>query len=128
MRIGILDSGVGGLTLLAEALRVLPCEDFYYYADTDNVPYLQDSLRLGQRRRKVRAERRFANPALTVNSQFFHVPSLAQSKPFVYSSEWRVLSSIRHSKGISLVHHCLYIADSIIVVSIPQYAKTSFAF
>jgi glutamate racemase len=39
MRIGILDSGVGGLTLLAEALRVLPHEDFYYYADTDHAPY-----------------------------------------------------------------------------------------
>jgi glutamate racemase len=39
MRIGIFDSGIGGLTLLAEALGVLPQEDYYYYADADNVPY-----------------------------------------------------------------------------------------
>lgn len=39
MRIGILDSGVGGVTVLAEALRKLPEEDFLYYADTLHVPY-----------------------------------------------------------------------------------------
>ncbi|MDR1604269.1 MAG: glutamate racemase [Gracilibacteraceae bacterium] len=39
MCIGILDSGLGGLTLLAEALQLLPREDYYYYADADHVPY-----------------------------------------------------------------------------------------
>ncbi|MDR0433906.1 MAG: glutamate racemase [Gracilibacteraceae bacterium] len=39
MRIGILDSGVGGLTLLATALNILPQEDYYYYADVDHAPY-----------------------------------------------------------------------------------------
>ncbi|MDR1321832.1 MAG: glutamate racemase [Gracilibacteraceae bacterium] len=39
MRVGILDSGLGGLTLLAEALNTLPHCDYYYYADTDHVPY-----------------------------------------------------------------------------------------
>ena len=39
MTIGIFDSGVGGLTLLAEALRQLPQADYCYYADTDHVPY-----------------------------------------------------------------------------------------
>lgn len=39
MRIGVFDSGVGGVTVLAEALRRLPAEDFLYYADTLHVPY-----------------------------------------------------------------------------------------
>lgn len=39
MRIGFFDSGVGGITVLHEALRQLPKENFIYYADTDHVPY-----------------------------------------------------------------------------------------
>lgn len=39
MRIGIFDSGVGGITVLHEALRQLPQEDYIYYADTGHVPY-----------------------------------------------------------------------------------------
>ncbi|ACL69020.1 glutamate racemase [Halothermothrix orenii] len=39
MRIGIFDSGVGGITVLKEALNLLPGEDYIYYADTANVPY-----------------------------------------------------------------------------------------
>lgn len=39
MQIGIFDSGVGGLTVLCEAQRLLPNEDYIYYADTANVPY-----------------------------------------------------------------------------------------
>ncbi len=39
MRIGIFDSGIGGLSVLHKALRELPDARFIYYADTDNVPY-----------------------------------------------------------------------------------------
>jgi len=39
MRIGFFDSGVGGITVLHEALRQLPRENYIYYADTDHVPY-----------------------------------------------------------------------------------------
>lgn len=39
MRIGFFDSGVGGITVLKEALKLLPKEDYIYYADTENVPY-----------------------------------------------------------------------------------------
>ncbi|MFZ5968005.1 MAG: glutamate racemase [Bacillota bacterium] len=39
MQIGFFDSGIGGLTVLHEALRILPDEDYIYYADTMNVPY-----------------------------------------------------------------------------------------
>jgi glutamate racemase len=39
MTIGFFDSGVGGLTVLAEALRQLPEENYIYYADTEHVPY-----------------------------------------------------------------------------------------
>ena len=37
--IGIFDSGVGGLSVLKEALKVLPDENYIYYADTKNIPY-----------------------------------------------------------------------------------------
>ncbi|MBN2285199.1 MAG: glutamate racemase [Tissierellales bacterium] len=39
MRIGIFDSGVGGLTVLNEAMMALPGADFIFYADLDHVPY-----------------------------------------------------------------------------------------
>ena len=37
--IGILDSGVGGLTVYKTLQNLLPQADFIYYADTDNIPY-----------------------------------------------------------------------------------------
>ncbi len=37
--IAVFDSGVGGLTVLHDALEELPHEDFLYYADSANVPY-----------------------------------------------------------------------------------------
>ncbi|MDD4774397.1 MAG: glutamate racemase [Eubacteriales bacterium] len=39
MRIGFFDSGIGGITVLREALRLMPREDYLYYADTANLPY-----------------------------------------------------------------------------------------
>ncbi|MFD0710416.1 glutamate racemase [Paenibacillus sp. GCM10027626] len=39
MTIGFFDSGIGGLTVLAEALRRLPTQDYLYMADTLHVPY-----------------------------------------------------------------------------------------
>ncbi len=37
--IGFMDSGVGGLSVLREAVRVLPAEDFIYFGDSANAPY-----------------------------------------------------------------------------------------
>jgi glutamate racemase len=39
MRIAFFDSGLGGITVLKEAMTQLPQEDFLYYADTLHVPY-----------------------------------------------------------------------------------------
>lgn len=39
MSIGFFDSGIGGLTVLREAVRLLPHENYIYYADTLHVPY-----------------------------------------------------------------------------------------
>lgn len=39
MRIGFFDSGIGGMTVLQQALRYLPNEDYIFYADTLHVPY-----------------------------------------------------------------------------------------
>ncbi|MGL4730627.1 MAG: glutamate racemase [Clostridium sp.] len=37
--IGFFDSGVGGLSVLKETLKVLPNENFIYYGDSKNAPY-----------------------------------------------------------------------------------------
>lgn len=37
--IGVLDSGLGGLSVLREAIRILPGEDFIYYGDSLHAPY-----------------------------------------------------------------------------------------
>lgn len=39
----IFDSGIGGMTVLYEAIKVLPYEDYIFYADTLNVPYGEKS-------------------------------------------------------------------------------------
>lgn len=37
--IGFMDSGLGGLSVLREAVRVMPAEDFIYYGDSLHAPY-----------------------------------------------------------------------------------------
>ena len=37
--VGLLDSGLGGISVLGEALRQLPNEEYVYYGDTANAPY-----------------------------------------------------------------------------------------
>ncbi|MCE7923986.1 MAG: glutamate racemase [Haliscomenobacteraceae bacterium CHB4] len=37
--IGFFDSGIGGLTVLYEALKILPNERYIYFSDGDNAPY-----------------------------------------------------------------------------------------
>lgn len=37
--IGIFDSGIGGVTVLKEILKVLPNENYVYYSDSKNNPY-----------------------------------------------------------------------------------------
>ena len=37
--IGFFDSGVGGLSVLKEALKVMPNEDYIYFGDSKNAPY-----------------------------------------------------------------------------------------
>lgn len=39
MKIGFFDSGIGGLSVLKEALKILPNENYIYFGDTDNAPY-----------------------------------------------------------------------------------------
>ena len=42
-KIGFFDSGIGGITVLNQALKVLPMENYLYYADTKHVPYGEKS-------------------------------------------------------------------------------------
>lgn len=39
MKIAFFDSGIGGITVLHEAMKQLPKEDFVFFADTLHVPY-----------------------------------------------------------------------------------------
>lgn len=39
MKIGFFDSGIGGLTVLGHALKILPFADYTYYADIEHLPY-----------------------------------------------------------------------------------------
>lgn len=39
MKIAFFDSGMGGLSVLHHALKILPHEEFIFFADEDNVPY-----------------------------------------------------------------------------------------
>ena len=39
MKIGIFDSGIGGLSVLHEAYHQLPDQEYIFYADTEHVPY-----------------------------------------------------------------------------------------
>ncbi len=38
-QIGFFDSGIGGMTVLHEAIKLLPYENYIYYADSLNAPY-----------------------------------------------------------------------------------------
>ena len=39
MKIAFFDSGIGGLSVLHYAMKILPHEEFIFFADEDNVPY-----------------------------------------------------------------------------------------
>lgn len=42
-KIGVFDSGIGGLTVLEELKKLLPNEDYLFYADSKNCPYGEKS-------------------------------------------------------------------------------------
>ena len=44
MKIGIFDSGIGGLSILEKAVSCIPDAEYIYYADTEHVPYGSKSL------------------------------------------------------------------------------------
>lgn len=37
--VGVFDSGIGGVTVLKEILKILPNENYIYYSDSKNNPY-----------------------------------------------------------------------------------------
>ena len=39
MPIGFLDSGVGGLSVMREAIKIMPNENYIYFGDSKNAPY-----------------------------------------------------------------------------------------
>ncbi|RYL92309.1 glutamate racemase [Sporolactobacillus sp. THM7-4] len=39
MKIAVFDSGIGGMTVLHQSIKLMPDEDYIFYADTEHVPY-----------------------------------------------------------------------------------------
>ena len=37
--IGVMDSGLGGLSVLKEIIKLMPNEDYVYFGDSANAPY-----------------------------------------------------------------------------------------
>ena len=37
--IAVIDSGVGGISVLRELCSLMPCENFIYFGDSKNAPY-----------------------------------------------------------------------------------------
>ena len=44
LKTAFFDSGIGGLSVLHHAMKILPNEDFIFFADEDNVPYGTKSI------------------------------------------------------------------------------------
>ena len=44
MRIGVFDSGIGGLTVLKTLIKKYPNNEYIYYGDTKNLPYGNKSI------------------------------------------------------------------------------------
>src|SRR3954468_8267473 len=49
MKIGVFDSGVGGLTVLRELVKLVPQADYLYFGDTARLPYGSKSVETVQR-------------------------------------------------------------------------------
>ncbi|MGE4358161.1 MAG: glutamate racemase [Candidatus Omnitrophota bacterium] len=95
--IGVFDSGVGGLTVVKELLRVLPDENFIYFGDTARVPYgnksketvirftLENIIFLLKQNVKlvVLACNTASSIALPVIKQYFRVPIIGVVNPAV---------------------------------------------
>ena len=64
MKTAFFDSGIGGLSVLHHAMKILPNEEFIFYADEDNVPYgtktRAEILNFVARKNKSLVERFFA--------------------------------------------------------------------
>ena len=43
--IGVFDSGLGGISVLKEMVKLLPHEKFYFYGDSARAPYGERSLK-----------------------------------------------------------------------------------
>ena len=93
--IGIFDSGIGGLTVVKEMIKLLPCENLIYFGDTARVPYgikskdtiikfsLENTLFLLQRDVKmiVVACNTSSSLALPVMRRHFKIPILGVIMP-----------------------------------------------
>lgn len=61
--IAVMDSGVGGISVLRELVRLMPCEDFRYFGDSANAPYGEKSTDAVRALTLQHAERLFGEGA-----------------------------------------------------------------
>jgi glutamate racemase len=98
--IGVFDSGVGGLTVLRELLKVLPHEKFIYFGDTARVPYgsksretvvrysIENSIFLLEKNIKllIVACNTASSVAVEKLKQLFNVPVIGVIRPGAYAA------------------------------------------
>ena len=92
--IGVFDSGVGGLSVLRQLLRLLPQEDFVYLADTAWAPYgersteeiQQRSLAITRHLVDTHAIKLLVVACNTATAQAVH-PALFSSKSTAYAGD-----------------------------------------
>ena len=84
--IGLIDSGVGGLTVLAKAVELLPNENFIYLGDSKNCPYgnrsREELLKLGRSMLKFLQEKQVKCVMLACNTMSSLGDALSDGFPF----------------------------------------------
>ena len=79
-KIGVFDSGIGGVTVLKEIIKILPNEDYIYFSDSINNPYGEkDDEKILEICDKITQDYAYDKPTLvmatkgTIESEKFHI-------------------------------------------------------
>lgn len=107
--IAVFDSGIGGISVLAELRKLLPMEDFCYFADAANAPYgdkdtdeikqlmrqnMQQFLAIGVKAVVLACNTATSAAAACLREEFQHIPILGIEpalKPALQKTEKKVL-------------------------------------
>ena len=93
MKIGIFDSGIGGLTVFRQLMKKLPNSDYVYLGDTARLPY-------GIKSRKTVVEYSIKNTQFLINKGC--IPIISLVSPYIdlrdeFKSKYNVLEVYLHT-------------------------------